>query len=209
VNPRTTGILFLIAAALGAFVWLYEIRGEAGRKDAEAAAKRLFPNLESSAVDSIELVTNDGQRARLEQRDGEWRLALPLDAQADAFVADAMASALTQLGSEAVYATPQPLEVYGLADGSRDLRFRAGGADHGLRVGRKAPVGGNYYALVEGQPSVYVVSSIAVNALSKSLDELREKRVLRFDAGSVERVELRWPDGYVRLARGDAGWRIC
>jgi hypothetical protein len=47
-----------------------------------------------------------------------------------------------------------------------------------------------------------------VNALSKSLDDLREKRVLRFDAGSVQRVIVRWQGGYVSLARGDAGWKL-
>ena len=35
MNPKTTGILFLVAAALAAFVYLYEIRGEEGRRAAE------------------------------------------------------------------------------------------------------------------------------------------------------------------------------
>ena len=116
MNPRTTGILFLVAAALGAFVWFYEIRGEAGRKDAEAAAKRLFPGVAAEAVDRIELTTSDGARARLERREGEWRIALPLATQADGFVADAIASALSQLGSESTFDEPQPLAVYGLDD---------------------------------------------------------------------------------------------
>ena len=208
MKPRTAGILFLLAAALGAFVWFYEIRGEAGRKDSEAAAKRLFPGIESSAVEQIELTTREGRRARLERRETGWQVALPLAAQADAFVADAIASALAQLGSESVYDTPQPLAVYGLEDAGRDLRFHAGGADHALRLGSKTPVGGNHYAFVEGQSRVYVVSSIAVNALTKSLDELREKRVLRFDVGSVERATVRWPDAHVVLSRGEAGWRL-
>ena len=209
MNPRTTGILFLIAAALGAFVWFYEIRGEAGRKDAEMAAKRLFPGIESSAVDSIELTTSDGQRARLERQAGDWRVTLPLAAPADGFVADGITSALTQLGSESVYEKPQPLAVYGLDDASRDLRFRAGGADHVLRLGRKTPIGGNAYAWVEGGSSVYAVSGIAVHALTKTLDDLREKRILRFDAGAVEGITLRWPDGHLVLSRSDAGWRLA
>jgi len=208
VKPRTAGILFVLAAVLGAFVWFYEIRGEAGRKDSELAAKRLFPGIESSAVEQIELTTREGQRARLERRDTQWQVALPLAAPADGFVADAIASALVQLGSESVYETPQPLAVYGLEDAGHDLRFRAGGADHVLRLGRKTPVGGNHYAFVEGQSRVYVVSGIAVNALTKSLDELRDKRVLRFDVGSVERATLRWPAAHVVLSRGEAGWRL-
>jgi hypothetical protein len=209
VNPRTTGILFLLLAALGAFVWFYEIEGEAGRKDAEAAAKRLFPGVEASAVEQVELTTSDGQRARLERRDSQWRLAAPLDAVADGFTADAIAAALAQLGSEAAIESPQPLAVYGLEDEGRDLAFQAGGARHVLRLGKSAPIGGNRYAWVEGQTRVYTVAGVAVNAFSKALDDLREKRLLRFDAGAARRVTLRWPGGQVALARGeDERWKL-
>jgi hypothetical protein len=208
VNPRTTGILFLLAAALGAFVWFYEIGGEAGRKDAEEAAKRLFPGIEPSAIQQVELTSNDGKRVRLERRESDWRLVAPLDAAADAFTADAIASALAQLGSEAVYESPQPLAVYGLEDESRDLEFRAGDASHVLRLGKATPIGGNRYAFVGGQTRVYTVPAHAVNALAKSLDDLREKRVLRFEAGAARRVSLRWPEGKIVLARGDSGWKL-
>jgi hypothetical protein len=208
MNPRTTGILFLLVAALGAFVWFYEIKGEAGRKDAEEAAKRLFPGVEANAVEQVELTTSDDQRARLERRHSEWRLAAPLEAVADGFAADAIASALAQLGSEAVYESPQPLAVYGLEDEGHDLKFQAGGAPHVLRLGKQTPIGGNRYAWVEGQARVYTVAGAAANAFAKSLDDLREKRILRFDAGAAQRVTLRWPGGHVALARGPDGWKL-
>ena len=61
MNPRTTGILFLIAAALGAFVYFYEIQGKEERLEAEARQKRLFPDVEADAVEWIELTSSDGQ----------------------------------------------------------------------------------------------------------------------------------------------------
>jgi len=45
VNPRSTGVLALVALALGAFIWFYEIDGEADRKRAEEADKQLFADL--------------------------------------------------------------------------------------------------------------------------------------------------------------------
>ncbi len=72
MSPRTTAVLFLVAAALGAFVWFYEIRGETAREDAEQRAKQLFPEIEAEAVDSITLTTRDGIRARFERRDPGW-----------------------------------------------------------------------------------------------------------------------------------------
>ena len=77
-----------------------------------------------------------------------------------------------------------------------------------LRLGKNTPVGGNRYALVGGQTRVYAVPAHAVNALTKTLDDLREKRILRFDAGSARRVSMRWPGGGVVLARGDPGWKL-
>jgi hypothetical protein len=208
VNPRTTGILLLVLAALGAFVWFYEIQGETARKEKETAAKRLFPGFEPTAVEWVELTTSDGRRARLERRDGQWRLVQPLDAQADEFAADAIAAALAQLGSEAVYEQPQPLEVYGLDNEEHDVRFRAAGAEHVLRIGKRTPVGGHSYAWVGGQSKVYAVPGYAVNALVKAVDELREKRVLRFDVGTAQRVKLAWDGGHVVLAKGEKDWRI-
>ncbi|HME69839.1 MAG TPA: hypothetical protein VKM54_08220, partial [Myxococcota bacterium] len=60
MSPRVTLLLFLLAASLGAFVYLYEIRGADQRKEAEAKAKRLFPGVEVSDIDGIFLTTTEG-----------------------------------------------------------------------------------------------------------------------------------------------------
>jgi len=64
MNPRVTLLLFLLAASLGTFVYLYEIRGADQRKEAEAKAKRLFPGVEVGDIDGISLTTTEGSRAR-------------------------------------------------------------------------------------------------------------------------------------------------
>ena len=50
MNPRSTGILFVAAAAIAAFLYFYEIGGEQERADAEEAEKRLFAGLEQEAI---------------------------------------------------------------------------------------------------------------------------------------------------------------
>ena len=119
MNPRNTGILLLLTAAVGAFVYFYEIRGEEARTQAEADAKRLFPGIEAEAIDSIELTTSDGVEARIERSQGNggdagWDLVTPLAFPADSFPADALASSLSGLASERKLDDPQPPEVYGL-----------------------------------------------------------------------------------------------
>jgi hypothetical protein len=208
VNPKTTGILFLLAAALGAFVYFYEIRGEEGRRDAEEAEKRLFAGLEAEDVEAIAITSGDGASVRAERRDGRWEIVEPLVFPGDAFALDAMASALAQVTSETAIEDPQVASVYGLDADEREVRFSASGEERALRVGDKTPVGSNSYVSVVGEDGVYTVPTYRVNSFAKDLDDLREKRILDFDREAVKRIEASWPDGRVVLERGDAGWRV-
>ncbi len=200
MHPRTTGIVFLVAAALFAFVYIYEMRGAPGRRQAEEAAKRLFPNVEADDVEWIAMTTSDGTAARAERRDGGWELTEPLVFPGDVFALDGIASALALLSSEAKFENPQPPEVYGLDDEERVVRFGVGGEEFVLRAGDKSPVGANSYVAV-GSDAVYVVATYRIHALRKEIDDLRDKRILRFDTASVEGVTATWPGGQVVLER--------
>jgi hypothetical protein len=208
VNPRTTGILLVVAAALGAFVYLYEIRGAEERKDAEELGKRLFPDVEAEDVTWISLTTSDGVAARVERRDEGWEIVAPITFAGDEFAVDAMASALSQLSSEAVYEDPQPPEVYGLGEGARSIAFGVGAEEHRLRIGDKTPMGGNSYAAVDDSDDVHTVRTYRVSGLEKGLDDLRDKRVLRFDTDSVQGIAARWPEGQVQVEREGDSWRV-
>ncbi len=210
MNPRNTGLLLLVAAALGAGVYFYEIRGESARTQAEQEAKRLFPGLESEAIDSIELTTSDASAVRLERVGSAWKLVRPLEFPADEFAVDGIASALADAKSESRLEHPQPPEVYGLADAAGDSRFTAAGKSYSLRVGKKAPVGSKSYAQVGGSSEIHTIATFAVNALSRPLADLRDKRVARFDPEAVRRIALRWPGEGVVLARAAEGgeWQL-
>ncbi len=208
MNPRITGIAFLLAAALFAFVYFYEIRGESGRKQAEEATRRLFPGVEAGDVEWIALTTSDGVSARIERREDAWVLTEPVAFPGDGFALDGMASALAEISSEATFDDPQPPEVYGLDADEREVRFGAGGEELSLRVGAKTPIGARTYVSVGGSDAVYTLPTTRINALRKAVDDLRDKRILRFDTASIERVTASWPAGRVVLVRGDAGWRL-
>ncbi len=207
MHPRTLGIVFLVAAALFAFVYFYEMQGAPGRQQAEAAAKRLFPTVEADDVEWIAMTTSDGVAARAERRDGRWELTEPLAFPGDAFAIDGLAAALALLSSQSKFEDPQPPEVYGLDDEEHVIRFGASGEAFVLRSGDKSPVGANSYVSV-GTDAVYVVDTYRINALNKAIDDLRDKRILQFDTASVEGVTVTWPGQRVVLERGEEGWRV-
>ena len=206
MNPRNTGILFLVAVLLGVAVW-YSNRDEAEKKEAEAQAKLLFGDLAAESVEWIELRTTDGQDARLERVDGAWRVAKPIAFPADPSTADGLASALVGVTSESVIEDAQGADVYGLGASSPVVRFRAAGADRELRRGKKTPIGANNYVSTGAGP-VYTAASFRVTSFDKSLDDLRERRPLRFDRSGVARIEATWIDGGVVLDKKDGQWRL-
>jgi len=206
VNPRTTGILFLVAAALGLGVWLSN-RHEGEKKRAEEQAKRLFGDLKPEQVDWIELTTSDGKSARLERREGAWRVVQPVDAPADASQVDGIASSLAGMTSEAVIEEAQAPQVYGLGDTARTVKFGAAGAEHALQIGKKTPVGSDSYAAT-GDGKVYTVATFHTTGFEHALDDLRERRPIRFDRESIERIEVTWQGGGATVAKKDGAWRL-
>ncbi len=208
MNPRTTGILFLVAATLGAFVYFYEIRGRERREAAEEADKLLFRDLELDDVAWIEFTTTDGQQVRVERREGAWHLTTPVDFPADAVALDAIVESLVEIKSEGVIEDARDPSVYGLAEDATRVRFGAGDSEHELRLGKKTPVGGNTYATADDASAVYTVESFRARSFEREFDDLRDRRPLRFDRERVDRIEVEWKDGGVVLERAEDGWRL-
>ncbi len=213
MNPKTTGVLALVALALGAFVYLYEIGGDPERKAAKDDANRIFTGLDSADVTAVELTTQEGVAARFEKRDEAWRVTRPVEAPADATALDAITHALTHLPREGDVKVPRALAEYGLAETAREIRFEvteAGGTEKkGLRIGRATPVGGHLYVARDGDEEVAFVESYRVNAFNRKLADLRERRIFGFEVGSVTRLAVNWSSSAgperVELARGSDG----
>jgi len=208
MNPKTTAVLFAIAAALAAFVYFYEIKGEQARVEAKAAEKRLFPDVEQTEITSISLRVSDAPEIQLERRDGRWRIVAPIDFAADTFAADGVASAITQLMRESVIEDPQPLDAYGFRTEGAEVRFAVGELEKTLRIGGATPVGSNSYALVGGDDRVYTVASYQFSPFKKAAEEFRDKRILDFDPAAVQRAVIRWPGAEVVVDRSEEGWQL-
>lgn len=217
MNPRTTGILALVALVLGAYVYVCEIGGEADRKSAAQADSRIFADLDAHSIDDVAFTTLDGVAARFELRDGAWRLVAPVEAPADPTSLEAIVSMLAGLSSAGSVPHVSDLTEYGLANDARIVEFRVGEEMQMLRIGRSTPVGGNLYVLANGgaketadrrgeatgaaDHEVAFVEKFRLNALSRKLDDLRDRRILQLDPTQVHRLEIAWPGTELVLVR--------
>lgn len=214
MNPRSTLILAIVAALLGAFVYVYEIGGEVERGAIEEAGKRVFPGLDVDSIEAISLESQDGTPARFLHRDGIWEMIDPVKAPADSAALDAMASVLSQLAREGRVDDPGPLSEYGLGDGARTISFEAGGQSRELLIGRGTPVGGHLYVSTRDASSVSsstvsFVETFRLNAFNRNLADLRDRRISPFEAADVTKISLEWPEGEVELEKEqDQTWRM-
>jgi hypothetical protein len=222
LNPRTTGMLALVAALLGGFIYFYEIRGESERESLRDDAKRIHPGLDAEAVESVDLTTADGIDARFERREGRWEVVSPVAGGADAAALDAIAHALTSLPREgsvdgsvdSSVGKASDLEQYGLGANARVVLFEVAGATKGIRIGKATPVGGHVYVARLADDDVAYVESYRVNPFNHPLDDLRDRRILDFDALDVRTLRVSWPSAEgemveVALARKASGeWQM-
>ena len=208
MNPRSTGILAVVAVALGAFVYFYEIGGEVDRKAADEAGRRLFADLDAESIEAIALESQDGFPARFVLNSGVWELVEPVEAPADATALDAMTSVLAQLAREGRVEAPGSLEEYGLGEDARTIRFEVGGEVRGLRVGRGTPVGGHLYVATLANDDVSFVETFRLNAFNRNLADLRDRSVLPFEPADVTEISLEWPGGEVQLAKRGQDWMM-
>jgi hypothetical protein len=208
MNPKTTAVLFAVAAALAAFVFFYEIEGEQARVEAKAAENRLFPNVEQSQIGSISIRIAEAPEIRLERSDSRWQILAPMSFPADAFAADGVASAITQLMSVSEIEDPQPLEAYGLRANGTVVRFTVGEVERVLLLGNATPIDSNSYASIEGDSQVFTVASYQLSSFKKTAEELRDKKIMDFDPATVRRASIRWPGAVVVVERDDAGWKM-
>jgi hypothetical protein len=212
VNARWTLGLIALAAALGAWVYFGELRGEERKKEAEAAEKRVFA-VEPSAVTALELTLPDHGTARLVRAGtSDWKIESPVAFPADPETVERVLHALSKVQSTAAISpAPADLAQFGLGDAGSKVRvFTGEGEPKELVAGRPTPVSGGRYLSLASDPSrVFIVESSDVAGLLPSLVELRDKRLMRVSAGGADELAVRVRGQLVAHAkRSDAGWQL-
>jgi hypothetical protein len=192
---RTTAGLAVLAAVLGTYVYLVEIRGTRNKVEEEAAARRVL-RVDPEEIAALEVPLDGGGEARLERAAGDeesWRLVSPIDYPADSGVVSGIVSALAELESKAtIDDPPRDLGPFGLAETPPAVRVFLRGKEQPrvLELGEKAPVGALRYVRLSGEPSLYTVEEWRTSGLRPRLVSLRDKRVMERKPEEVTGVRI-------------------
>jgi len=185
-------------------------------KSAEGAAKPAdtppqILKLDEASASKIELRKKDaGVIAIAKSGSGVWQITAPKNLPADQSAVSGVLSTLSSLNAERVvedkasdfkrYGLDQPVLVADLTDKSN--------AHHELKIGDDTPTSGGTYAMLSGDPRVFTIASYVKSSLDKSLNDLRDKRLLTVDPDKISRVELIKQGQEIEFGRNKDDWQI-
>ncbi len=201
-------LALLLAAGLGAWVYLKEIKGEktGGKED---TAKTRPVSFERADLKAIRIKNAHGE-VRLEKAGETWKISEPLAAETDKDAVESLLGSLEMARIDRRLGTVTDLKTYGLDPPQAVLTvtLAKGGESPILSLGDGSPVGGNYFALLPGGKELAVVSSSLGDLSRKDLLSLRDKSLLALDPWKVKRLRIERGWETVLLEKPDDGWKV-
>jgi hypothetical protein len=210
-SPRTTIVAVGLAAALGAAYWGWTHKLKPARDKAAEDAKKPFAGL--NAADTREVLLRKGaEEVLLRKVDGAWRLLKPVQAPADAAAVERLVQALADLTREEVIAEDgADLRQYGLDAPSGAVTFvpaTEGAKAQALFFGNDNPTGSYAYAMVDGQPQVFLSWLWVKNAILRDAAELRDKAVWHWEPSQLRELRSTQGGGFSLRRGAGSAWAL-
>jgi hypothetical protein len=201
--------LVLAALAAGLYFSNKQKTAEAAKPPADASPKILA--LTDSEVSKVDLKKKDAPETVLEKNNaGKWQLTAPKQFLADQEAAGQLVTSASTVASDRVVEDKaSDVSAYGLKTPSLevDVTTKAGKTSK-LKIGDDTPTNSGAYAMLEGDPRVFTVASYVKSGLDKSVNDLRDKRLLTFDQDKLSRVELMAKKQDMEFGRDKDQWQI-
>lgn len=166
-------------------------------------------NVVASSVERLTLEPRGGQAIAVGRtsRD-QWQIQSVGPYLASSATVNEMLSTLRDLQAQRVIeGKPENLSLYGLNEPEFQLQIQEQASQTTLSFGDRAP-GGGVYATVSGDPRVFLAPTFAEVNVDKTLDDLRDKRLLPVDVDTVANFSLMQPEQTIQFVRVHGGWQV-
>jgi Domain of unknown function (DUF4340) len=164
-------------------------------------------HITSNQVPSFTLKNPSGEMALTKTKD-QWNFSKPTETRSDQDSIDALLTAIqnakfTNVASE----KPDDLAKYGLANPAVNITTSDDtGKKFTLIVGKKD--GNDYFARDSSRPMIFHVNADLYTQLTKNFGDLRDKKLLHFDAADLNRIEIHNDHGSLVVSKSGDNWKI-
>jgi len=207
MNPRNTLLLLLLTAAVGAYVYFYEIKGGEEREKEKTAAGKLI----DIKKDSVTAITIRPDGVELKKVGATWELTAPVQYQADDGTVSSLLYSLesAQRDQKDITKSRADYAGFGLEPARTELIVRhEKGKQDTLYFGDGNVTTTMVYARVNSDPEVVLTSNGLSNNAKKSLLDWRNKDLLVFDNNAANRLLLATPKNRFELKKENGKWQM-
>jgi hypothetical protein len=202
----------VLAVLLGVLYWSNHHKpGEDSDVKASADAPVNILSLKEADIVRLTIHHQDLPPLDLSRNDsGVWQITAPKALAADQQTVSGVLSTLCSLRSERVIDDKaSDLATYGLGVPPVAIQFTAkDNKTQDLLVGDQTPSGNAYYAMLRGDPRVFTIASFNKTSLDKTVNDLRDQRLLTADFDKVSQMELISRKQNITFARVKDSWQI-
>ena len=191
MKPKGLLVAVVLLAALGGAIW-YSNKKQAQKEKAPADASPKIVSIPEDRFREIRLQKAGAEPIVLSHDSGKWALTAPQPLPADPDASASLVGALASVSADkTIDDNPTDLAGYGLASPALQAQvIEKDGKQVQLAIGDDTPTNSGAYAKVSGDRRVYTVASYVKTSLDKTVNDLRDKRLLVFESNRLTRVKL-------------------
>jgi hypothetical protein len=200
----------VLAALEGALYWSnhHKPKEPADADTANAAPKFLSVN-EADAT-RIDLKKRDGELVLAKNSSGNWQITAPQPIAADAYSVSNLFGLISPLISDRVVEEKATnLAQYGLASPALEVDVTSkDNKTQKLLIGDETPSGNAAFAKMDGDPRVFTVPKYDRTGLDKTVNDLRDTRLITAAQDKISRVEIITRKEDIQFGRNKDAWQI-
>ncbi|NCO36873.1 MAG: hypothetical protein AUJ92_06735 [Armatimonadetes bacterium CG2_30_59_28] len=160
------------------------------RKGPSQVRQKQLADIEKDNVTKF-VLTNKRGTFGVEKAGKDWKLFQPKTAAADSGAVDSVLWDVDDLKADEFIDKPQPLKVYGLHQPQMQIAVSEGSTTTTIQVGRKKGDDSGVFAKVDGRDTVYIVAVDVLKDFDKSLKDLLDKTVVKFEREDLKKLTIR------------------
>jgi hypothetical protein len=209
---KPTGLLIAVAilAVLGGAIWWSNKKQAASpAKSATDTSSKLL-TIPADQFQEIR-IKKPAEAQDLKLVDGKWRIVAPKPLAADQDSVTSIVTSLSALTADkTIEDNATDLKQYGLDAPTLDIVIsKKDGKTAEVLVGDATPTNSGNYAKLPDSSKIYTIASYVKTGLDKTVNDLRDKRLLTFDSDKITRVVLATKGAPVEFGKNaKSEWQI-
>jgi hypothetical protein len=212
MNSKTTGIWFVIAAALFALIFVFE----RFLRPAAPESSGILPELHPLAVTSVQVIPSGALEIRADHTNGAWWLTKPIAYPAQPAAIEALLDALQKLTpatriSAAELRNHHNADVeFGFETPRISLVIETGGQRRQLLVGNRTPPGDQVFLRVVGMDGAFVADADWLKFIPRSANVWRDTALVNANNSGLDWIVLTNGTKVIELRRDATNhlWRM-